>query len=400
MSTHDKFPLSLLQNSVEARKDYFYRKTINHPRLEKAKENVLSLIDTSGEPDIMIVTGPTGVGKTTLAVKIEDQLLERNMDRMQSDKSYLPVIRVDAIPPDKDMKFDWKDFYTRLLHAFSEPCISQKQLFEDEIYMEQPISPHYSMNTVAALRRAVENTMKMRGTRALIIDEANHLLMVDPKLMRRQFEVIKSLSQKCNVTIILIGTYDLLEILEQSAQLVRRGRVVHMARYDDYNPADKLAFMSALFTFQRHMPFKIEPNLVKHLNVFYLKSAGCIGILKKWLNNAVLDALNRSLETIDMEFILQHAHSNKSIQTVLKEAFIGESKLKDIDVKELRGMLRVHHKNIGKVATQVTDVLSKGANGEQESLPNLPPDKKSVKGQVGKRNPKRDPVGVNFALFS
>lgn len=400
MNTQDKFPLSLLQNSIETRKDYFYRKTINHPRLEQAKENALSLIDTSGEPDIMIVTGPTGVGKTTLAVKIEDQLLERNMDRMQSDKSYLPVIRVDAIPPDKDMKFDWKDFYTRLLHAFSEPCISQKQLFEDEIYMEQPISPHYSMNTVAALRRAVENTMKMRSTRALIIDEANHLLMVDLKLMRRQFEIIKSLSQKCNVTIILIGTYDLLEILEQSAQLVRRGRVVHMARYDDYNPADKLAFMSALFTFQRHMPFKIEPNLVKHLNVFYLKSAGCIGILKKWLNNAVLDALNRSLETIDMEFILQHAHSNKSIQTVLKEAFIGESKLKDIDVKELRGMLRVHHKNIGKVATQVTDVLSKGADGEQESLPNLPPDKKSVKGQVGKRNPKRDPVGVNFALFS
>lgn len=400
MNTQDKFPLSLLQNSIDVRKEYFYRKTINHPRLEMAKNDVLSLVDTSDEPDIMIVTGPTGVGKTTLAAKIENQLLERSMMRMQSDKSHLPVIRVDAIPPDKDIKFDWKDFYTRLLYAFSDPCISQKQLFEDEIYMEQPISPHYSMNTVAALRRAVENTMKMRGTRALIIDEANHLLMVDPKLMRRQFEVIKSLSQKCNVTIILIGTYDLLEILEQSAQLVRRGRVVHMARYDDYILADKMAFKSALFTFQRHMPFKIEPDLIKHLNVFYLKSAGCIGILKKWLNNGVREGLKKNLETIDMEFILQYAHSNKSIQTVLKEAFTGESKLKDIDVKELRGMLKLHHENIGRAATQVTDVLPTGADGEQISLPNLPPDKKSVKGQVGKRNPKRDTTELNFALFS
>jgi hypothetical protein len=95
-----------------------------------------------------------------------------------------------------------------------------------------------------------------------------------------------------------------------------------------------------------------------------------------------------------------NTHSNKSIQTVLEEVFIGESKLKDIDVKELRGMLKLHHKNIGKVATQVTDTSPKGADGEQKSLPNLPPDKKSVKGQVGKRNPKRDTTELNFALFS
>jgi hypothetical protein len=218
--------------------------------------------------------------------------------------------------------------------------------------------------------------------------------------MRRQFEIIKSLSQKCNVTIILIGTYDLLQILEQSAQLVRRGRVVHMARYDDYIPADKLAFKNALFTFQRHMPFKIEPELLKHLNVFYLKSAGCIGILKKWLDNAVKEGLNQELETIDLDFILQYAHSNKSIQTVLNEAFIGESKLKDIDVRELRFMLKSHHENLGKITTKENDInISPEADIVQEQLPKLPPDKKSVKGQVGKRNPKRDTTEVNYGLF-
>ena len=394
MSTSaSKFPPLLLQSSIETRKNYFYYKTIGHPRLERAKQNALSLIDTTGEPDIMIVTGPTGVGKTTLATKIEEQLLERSLTRMQSEKSHLPVISVDAVPPEKDMKFDWKDFYTRLLHAFSEPCVSQKQLFEDHIYMEQPISPIYAMNTVAALRRAVENTMRLRGTRALIIDEANHLLMVDQKLMRRQFEVIKSLSQKCNVTIILIGTYDLLQILEQSAQLVRRGRVVHMGRYDDYNPEDKLAFKSALYTFQCHMPFEIEPNLIGHVNDFYLKSAGCIGILKKWLNTAVKEGLNNELQTIDWDFIVQYAHSNKSMQTVLNEAFIGESKLADIDIKELRHMLQSHHHAVG-------NVLPKGVNADQTPLPNLPPDKKSIQGQVGKRKPVRDPTGVQNGLFS
>ena len=205
--------------------------------------------------------------------------------------------------------------------------------------------------------------------------------------------MIKSLSQKCNVTIILIGTYDLLQILEQSAQLVRRGRVVHMARYDDYNAEDKLAFKNALYTFQCHMPFEIEPNLIDHFNDFYLKSAGCIGILKKWLNTAVKEGLNKGLETIDWDFIVQYAHSNKSMQTVLKEAFIGESKLADIDVKELRHMLLSHHRT-------VDNVLPKGVNSDQTPLPNLPLDKKSIKGQVGKRKPVRDPAGVQNGLFS
>jgi flagellar biosynthesis GTPase FlhF len=72
MNTQDKFPQSLLQNSIDVRKEYFCRKTINHPRLEMAKNDILSLADTSGKRDIIIVTGPTGVGKTTLAVKTED----------------------------------------------------------------------------------------------------------------------------------------------------------------------------------------------------------------------------------------------------------------------------------------------------------------------------------------
>jgi hypothetical protein len=148
------------------------------------------------------------------------------------------------------------------------------------------------------------------------------------------------------------------------------------------------------------MPFKIEPDLLKHLNVFYLKSAGCIGILKKWLNIAVREGLNSDLDTIDLDFILQYAHSNKSIQTVLNEAFIGESKLKDIDFRELRLMLKSHHDNLGKITTQDSDVnIPPGSDLVQEALPKLPPAKKSVKGQVGKRKPKRDATEANFGLF-
>jgi hypothetical protein len=385
----EHFQKELLQASIDTRKAYFFSKTINHPRLEKARLDTLALIGNDAGPDIIIVSGPTGVGKTTLARKIEESLLNAYHDRMERDKCLLPVLRVDAVATDTDdKKFDWKDFYTRLLQSFDEPCIAQKQLFEDSIHIERPLFPSSSMNSPAALKRSAERTMHNRKLRVLVIDEANHMFMSEQQVCQ-QFERIKSLSLRSKATIVLVGTYDLLRILEQSAQLVRRSRVVHMSRYDDYSPDDKKAFYSALYSFQRHMPFPVAPQLHREAEYFYLKSAGCVGILKDWLDMVVENALEAGLETIDKEYADKYALSNVSLKTVLEEAFIGENKLKDIELGDLRKLLKKQRSGIEKLA----------ADKPAATVPNNNPvGKQGVKKQVGKRNPKRDPVGVQHGL--
>lgn len=244
------------------------------------------------------------------------------------------------------------------------------------------------MNSLPALKRSAEKTMHMRKLRVLVIDEANHMFMSEQQL-RKQFERIKSLSLRSKATIVLVGTYDLLRILEQSAQLVRRSRVVHMARYDDYSPDDKKAFYSALYSFQCHMPFPVAPELHHDAEYFYLKSAGCVGILKDWLDMAVENALEAGLETIDTEYADRHALSNASLRTVLEEAFVGENKLKDIDLGDLRGMLRKQHEGL-EMGTAVKTTIPVAQGGRSE--------KRGVRKQVGKRDPKRDPIGVQHGL--
>jgi hypothetical protein len=159
--------------------------------------------------------------------------------------------------------------------------------------------------------------------------------------------------------------------------------VVHMARYDDYVEQDKQAFMSALNTFQRHMPFETEPDLVSHFDAFYLKSAGCIGILKKWLDSVVKEGLEAGLKTIDWAFAEKYSHSNNSIKTVLDEAFYGERKLRDIGLGALRGMLKDQYVSMTEVEQIAASPVVK---------------KSAIKNQVGKRKPKRDPVGVQDGL--
>jgi hypothetical protein len=224
----------------------------------------------------------------------------------------------------------------------------------------------------------VEQGIKHRGTKVVIIDEAQHLTKVaNARRLQDQMDTIKSLSSLAGVQFIMCGTYELLSLLNRNGQLARRTRCIHFQRYNFETPADRQAFANLLHMFELRLPVKAEGILVDNLEFIYERCLGCIGILKDWLKLACNHALYAGHDTLEMGDMEATALTQDSLLQILQEILEGERSIEAATQRtdELRAKLGI------KAVKNSTAPL----NGTKEG---------TVRRSVGERNPTRDVVGV------
>jgi predicted AAA+ superfamily ATPase len=124
MYSNSKFPTELLAASDAEKFNYFSNFTIVHRLLKQAYENFIDAVNNPGGATLIILFGPTGVGKTTLLNQVVKILIEQNQSKIMLDSAYLPVVTVEARSPDNG-SFDWKDYYKSVLIAL---VLNKKQL--------------------------------------------------------------------------------------------------------------------------------------------------------------------------------------------------------------------------------------------------------------------------------
>ncbi len=374
------------------RLDYFKRYTVAHPALSAADQAVWNALREPASASVVLIFGPTGVGKTTLLAHIEKRLSEYAHARLQQDPNHIPVIRLDAVAP-AGQQFRWADYYQRGLMAVREPLIDDKI----DYHLRQPIfdekrsmfvSPRTrSRASVDELRLAFEMFLRYRQPAAILIDEAEHMAkLVRGSRLKDQLDHLKSLAMMTKTVHVLVGTYDLLVFRNLSAQLSRRSIDVHFPRYLAHNPDDVKAFKNVLWAFQRHLPLEEEPDLIKEWKYCYERTIGCVGTLKDWLTRALAEALEQEGEKkLTPELLARHALSVEQCDQMTTEALEGEEKLvADVDAAyRLRLRLGLEAQRGGTATPQHQPALA-------IPKPDTPPQKRASR--VGHRAPARDPV--------
>jgi hypothetical protein len=108
----DGFPRELLVQPPADRLAYFAAKVVAHPRLVDAHRAVHDALRQPTAPSLIVLYGPTGVGKTTLRLRLEQQLITEALPALEKETARIPVLAVEAIAPESG-QFNWKDYYAR-----------------------------------------------------------------------------------------------------------------------------------------------------------------------------------------------------------------------------------------------------------------------------------------------
>jgi hypothetical protein len=315
----------------------FQAVTIAHPHLLVARQQLMAAITDGADNSLIFVLGPTGVGKTTLRAKIENEIAASCMVELQGDKGRLPVVSVEAVAPESG-NFNWKEHFKRLLEEMREPLIEHKLDCKEKSSrkISLPIDVA-SRNSGAEYQYAVEQALRYRRPTVVLIDEAQHLAkMSSGRRVLDQLDVIKSIANRLGTPHILVGTYDLLAFRNLNGQLSRRSSDVHFRRYRADRAEEAAIFVNVVRSLAAQMPFPETPDLAKEWEYLYERSIGCVGVLKTWLVKTLSVVLREGRNTMKLMDLESCALSVSQCEKMLSECIEGENRMSDGNDNRLR----------------------------------------------------------------
>lgn len=281
---------------------------INHTRVKQVTGELKTLIYPDSQDSLLLVCGPTGAGKSTLARHLVESELAASHTDMQTDAGLIPAIYVEA-PASGEADFSWRLFYQRILEQLESDTCLPKYAFGIDEETGRLVRPRRAVDrTLAGLRSAVERALRQRNTRFLVIDEAAHIIrQTRASRLEIQLDTLKSLANECGVQIVLVGAYDLYQLVSLSGQLARRTHILHFERYREDVSTDVRAFSACVRIFELELPVLWAGQLMPHVQALHENTLGCIGTLSAVLTRAAkfaeasggwaTDALLRALLT-------------------------------------------------------------------------------------------------------
>jgi DNA polymerase III delta prime subunit len=374
--------------------DRFKQYAVQHPRLLEVETALLHTIWEPADVAFVVVCGPSGAGKTTMAEHLAKRL---NASRASETLAALPshaALLVNTRPPDGEL-FNRIAYYRKgLLHLGRTTF--ERRVTVDIKSTERTVESIRSSQRKTApyqddpeLCDAYEEELRRQAVRVVIMDEVQHLMLTnDKKHPKDQLNWIKSMTTETSVLHILVGPYELLSFCNLDGQMARRGMEIHFRRYQMENESDCQSFRNALASLLKHIPLHLDPDpLIQRWWYFFEGSLGCIGVLKQWL----VRALYRALREGSPQFTL--AHIERCVLPDAKWARMdtdirsGEAEFQYADGHRER-QLRVSA--CASRAVPTPEQTSEASSIQRQDV--------EIRRPIGKREPRRDAVGTLLAV--
>jgi hypothetical protein len=312
----------VLELSDEEKMFYLYSLQVRHRRLEDMAKDIVLLMSRYNETNIIAMIGATGVGKTTFSIRLLKQLIRKFQSQNGAVSSTVPVVFI-AAPANGDKSISWATVYQSALRATNEILTEKKQanVINDGLLTVQP----KRYGNLAALRDALESMLKNRDVRVLVIDEAFHLLRFGN--YSAVMDTLKSLADRTGVKLLLLGSYNLFDLVSDYGQVARRAEIVHFMRYNRELKDDIDEFDNIVSKIQQRWPCEIVPNFTAISPELMEASLGCIGLLKAILLQALSMQLENKGKWTPM-FMAKAAKSMKLLDVIKREIQNGEEKVR------------------------------------------------------------------------
>jgi hypothetical protein len=160
---------------ARARLEAFKAVKVKHPRLEEVDRVVTQTIEEPAGSTHLLLYGPSGVGKSTVTKRLTERFIAAECDR-----AIVPVVGVEARPSDTGV-YARLDYYRQVLAALQDHAAVKDRLMHLAL-TARPSRKRLDAGEWLDMREAVEYALGLLQVKAVVIDEAQHLMQVTAPL--------------------------------------------------------------------------------------------------------------------------------------------------------------------------------------------------------------------------
>ena len=314
----------------ERKRDYLRIKKLNHRIYKKALSDLQTELTFSEPGEVVVLTGPSRAGKTSLLKHLVKEYLESSGNDCASE---FPFVYVEAKNKSQEGKFSSKAFFTDLAEALQHPAFSAN--VEDGRHREQNVR-RVDRRTTADLMTGCERALRHLDTRYLAIDEAQHIQWHgnSPHVRAAILDSFKSFASSANVTLVLTGAYPIVGMLRSSNHLVGRSSLLEIPRYLA-TAEDAEDFLSVLDWFSKGVRFERDvSSLCDWAGYIHQHSFGVVGAVGRWLRIAMGKMVADGSDVLAWKYMDEARRNDGDLASIGAEIRLGEELLNKTPVED------------------------------------------------------------------